>query len=485
MIVDSDGDGLTDEEEIELGTNPRNPDTDYDGMPDGWEVDNGLDPLDPRDAKWDADGDGISNYQEFLDETDPQDATDPRPVYFVEVDGSDVAGDGSRANPWRSICFALSETARLPSRHVTLLIGRGEFEEDVVLRPNVEVRGASERGTIIRGRVIGANNTLLKGLAIHEALATKNGNAPLLTMNDVRMTIDHVVVQGSAAKTSIGIEIRGNAPGASLITDCTMTQLKTGIVIYGAVPLIRRCRFVDVAEDGIFFRRRTGKTSGGAAGIGDGSDPNSGYNVFDDIGRYAVNSERDEELKAERCDWGTDDPAQISKLVNGNVTTSNSLKAGTGLFPSTIICTVWSAKTKARITAASVKAAPGSFNPVSQNENGVYLFAAVPPAVYTFTVTAPGFATATNVQSVGAGTQTALTFAMKTAAEEPTPYPIQRISCFEGVISGGGRSGTSTGDFVLLLGVVLGLAVASRVGKRAEAALPSFADSSTPRKEDA
>jgi hypothetical protein len=48
---DIDGDGLTNEQELALGTDPRNPDTDGDGIPDGVEVDgtNGFvtDPLRP------------------------------------------------------------------------------------------------------------------------------------------------------------------------------------------------------------------------------------------------------------------------------------------------------------------------------------------------------------------------------------------------------------------------------------------------------
>jgi len=47
--VDSDGDGLTDWQEAELGTNPYNPDTDGDGLSDGWEVEHGYDPLDAND----------------------------------------------------------------------------------------------------------------------------------------------------------------------------------------------------------------------------------------------------------------------------------------------------------------------------------------------------------------------------------------------------------------------------------------------------
>lgn len=67
---DSDGDGLTDAEELALGTNPFNPDTDGDGMPDGWEVHYGLNPL-IDDANDDEDGDGVNNLQEYLNGTDP------------------------------------------------------------------------------------------------------------------------------------------------------------------------------------------------------------------------------------------------------------------------------------------------------------------------------------------------------------------------------------------------------------------------------
>jgi hypothetical protein len=47
--LDSDGDGLTDEEELALGTDPFNPDTDGDGVSDYLEVIFGTDPLDPND----------------------------------------------------------------------------------------------------------------------------------------------------------------------------------------------------------------------------------------------------------------------------------------------------------------------------------------------------------------------------------------------------------------------------------------------------
>lgn len=48
-VLDSDGDGLGDEYEREIGTDPFDPDTDGDGVPDGVEVWTGTDPLDASD----------------------------------------------------------------------------------------------------------------------------------------------------------------------------------------------------------------------------------------------------------------------------------------------------------------------------------------------------------------------------------------------------------------------------------------------------
>ena len=61
--VDSDHDGLTDDQEAAHGTDPNNPDTDHDGLPDGQEVAHGTNPTNP-----DTDGDG------------DRDGTDPNPT---------------------------------------------------------------------------------------------------------------------------------------------------------------------------------------------------------------------------------------------------------------------------------------------------------------------------------------------------------------------------------------------------------------------
>lgn len=58
-VFDTDGDGLSDVEEEELGTDPTLPDTDYDGYGDLEEVEYDTDPTDifdhPYNAGWDMD----------------------------------------------------------------------------------------------------------------------------------------------------------------------------------------------------------------------------------------------------------------------------------------------------------------------------------------------------------------------------------------------------------------------------------------------
>jgi outer membrane protein OmpA-like peptidoglycan-associated protein len=76
--IDSDGDGLSDYDEINVyGTDPRNPDTDGDGLSDYAELlRHRTDPLNP-----DTDGDGLTDYAEIM-----QYGTDPLKV--------DTDGDG-------------------------------------------------------------------------------------------------------------------------------------------------------------------------------------------------------------------------------------------------------------------------------------------------------------------------------------------------------------------------------------------------------
>ena len=87
--VDSDGDGLTDRFEEEIGTDPYNPDSDQDGLNDGEEVNSWkTDPLN-RDTDYDLLLDGEEVHKHRTDPRDPD--TDDGGV----KDGHEVNDDGT------------------------------------------------------------------------------------------------------------------------------------------------------------------------------------------------------------------------------------------------------------------------------------------------------------------------------------------------------------------------------------------------------
>ena len=77
--ADTDGDGLTDSQEVALGTNPLNADTDGDGLSDYAEV-YGAIPSNPLLA--DTDGDGVSDKEELRLGTDPKSAATNSPTFI-------------------------------------------------------------------------------------------------------------------------------------------------------------------------------------------------------------------------------------------------------------------------------------------------------------------------------------------------------------------------------------------------------------------
>ena len=93
---DSDGDGLTDSEEKNLGTDPLIADSDKDGHDDGAEVKAGTNPLDPADYPGATRGFDFSLLQ-LMDENDDQDGTDSLlqfnveegKEYYIALDGAD------------------------------------------------------------------------------------------------------------------------------------------------------------------------------------------------------------------------------------------------------------------------------------------------------------------------------------------------------------------------------------------------------------
>ena len=112
-LLDADGDGLLDDDEVVLGTDPFNPDTDGDGILDGQEVNvDNTNPLDDCDSiggtpleDSDCDNDGLTNGEEAdlgtnpnNPDTDEDGLTDGEEV-LIEDDPSTAAIPEEATNP--------------------------------------------------------------------------------------------------------------------------------------------------------------------------------------------------------------------------------------------------------------------------------------------------------------------------------------------------------------------------------------------------
>ncbi len=103
---DTDGDGLSDAREAELGTDPENPDTDDDGLSDGDEVNtHRTDPLNP-----DTDGDNFYDGGEIIRGTDPNNPDtdgdlmlDGDEEYIHETDPNNPDSDGDGVDDFNEI----------------------------------------------------------------------------------------------------------------------------------------------------------------------------------------------------------------------------------------------------------------------------------------------------------------------------------------------------------------------------------------------
>ena len=107
---DADGDGLSNLEEFMNGADPTSADTDGDGMPDAWEVANSLDPA-TDDSGLDPDGDGHTSLAEYEGGSDPHDAVST-PSNPSGRDGGVSCAPAAGTGPLAALALALACLAR-------------------------------------------------------------------------------------------------------------------------------------------------------------------------------------------------------------------------------------------------------------------------------------------------------------------------------------------------------------------------------------
>ena len=167
---DLDGDGLTNEREDELGTDPENPDTDGDGVGDGDEDAAGTDPLDNASYA-DTDGDLVPDAVEVAGDTDPND-----PASFVD---SDAGGTADHIETVTYASYGLSATDALDPGD-----DRRDFDGDG-LPDRLEISVASDPAASDSPTTGGAGDDNDNGISnAVEAYLAGLGIAPVTAVSD-------------------------------------------------------------------------------------------------------------------------------------------------------------------------------------------------------------------------------------------------------------------------------------------------------------
>jgi len=387
-------------------------------------------------------------------------------VRHVRPNVNPTIGDGSAAQPWGSIGHALEQIAPL-GVPVILELRQGLYEENLELVRNVTLRGIrlaprepnpADRFpelefARIRGEIIAA-----RGATIEDVIIEAPAEGASLLWSEVRdLTVRRVIFEGTPARTAFGIVLRGDTRG-TLIEDSRFELLDVALDVGGPLPRLRRSVFDNQGSTHLFLRATGAKQAGGEDGLGRVSDPNAGFNLLgDSTSGIAVISERDEAVFMQNNEWGTNEPAEIAERIDqrgeGDVIFNPALPVGNAILAAAIYCTILDAETEAPITNATVSLTPSPFNPVTENLDGVYSFAAITPNSYTLRVDHPLLATQTRSVNVEGGQ----TVSLDVFLSAPAP------GCF-GKAEMASRA--HTGDTLLLALALLGLAGMGRRARR-------------------
>lgn len=467
--LDFDGDGLDVACEACLGTSDMDVDFDDDGMPDNFEVANGFDPLDPADAAMDRDLDGLTNLREFIIGSDPNDPDSPGRNRFVSPDGVDAISGGLAGAPWKTIQYALLQIVSQGVKPVRLRVAPGVYPEDVTLVSGVTLEGQPcdlelpgfdlAKCAVVRGTITGVSGATLDGIVIQQATP----GATLLTLNNVAMRVNDCVFLGDASKTATGIRVSGGESAAAIIDNCDMSGLATGVDVFDSIPIIRKTSFTGHSSAYINLRQTTLKQVG-SNGLGRRADPNSGFNRFDapkpgELQTGAVVNQRPEAIMMQGNEWGSNDPATIDALISGPADFEPFLAVGSAILAGSVFVTVWNADDQVAIPNASVSLLGSPFEPVTDNDNGVYPFASVPAGNYTVMASANGFTSASRFTNVASGGLVSITIPLGAAPPPPGGCNAEQAA----------KSGTLTGDLTVAGCLLLLLCATTFALRRREA----------------
>ncbi|MEW6535628.1 MAG: right-handed parallel beta-helix repeat-containing protein [Candidatus Auribacterota bacterium] len=242
LIADMDGDGLQDGDEVSIhSTDPTKEDTDGDGLGDAWEVANGLDPT-VHDSGTDPDNDGLTNYEEFILISDPNDDASPYTVYVDYNTGHSYPGPKFTTIP-AAIQHLNDNDSRIPAR---IYVAEGQYAGKVILPNRSALIGASPLTVSILDNSAVAMEFIDVFLAIVKNVTiTKSAQGVYISNANPRFVNCHIINNVQQPNYGGGVYI---SEGSPTFIDCTfegnIAKLNGGgVYCRTSYPEFTRCHF--------------------------------------------------------------------------------------------------------------------------------------------------------------------------------------------------------------------------------------------------
>ena len=347
----------------------------------------------------------------------PREPGDGPPVLFVKKGAGE--GTGTEEDPFTSIARAMAEAATYATDDyvVTVQLSAETYTEAVAFAPHVALRGAdpSDRGaTVIEPAlaqvqangdraILAAENTVLANLTVVLQL-TDVSDFRLLSIDGVKMSVFNVAFDGSNLQGTVGISIINLGSSATVVQDCLIRQCEYGVRALETGARITRTRFETIQEDALFVQRPSddkGEEADVVPNMGDSSDlEETGQNSFDadSIGGAFINNLNESAtIVAEGNEWGFDEFGQINPRMAGPGKVDFlpfRLSSNAGILTFTLAVLLKDGETSLPILTGTVSVVGTPPRSVSDNDDGVYVFPALPQGDYTVNGAMAGFQTA-------------------------------------------------------------------------------------------
>jgi len=464
----------------DIGAYEFGTDTDGGGLPDDYENDNGLVAFDPADDTEDSDNDHLDNREEFRRGTNPQDENDPPSKFYVSPSGDDLTGNGSQAEPWKTIDHAMMSvpegTALFP---ITIYLAAGAYDERVVFRPYTRIEGADAEATTIRYYQASDDEhvvlTAAEGCGLRSCTVTfpasVTATAELLRIDNVAMQVRNVVFNGGDSPHAIAVFVTRPGSTPSSIRNCTIKRVEYGVYAVDSGINVTRNTFESILEGAIFIRPPEGKTSGETPMLGNiASASTTGFNRFNMSSGFFIKNEAGDDVSAQYNDWGAYTDTDIGSRIVGGAGKAGSVTfkpyIGRSLVDASLVVAVQSQATNNPVESKyAPKAVIGAIAPARDLSSSLFIFPSIAGGTHLVEVSANSHAGQSRNVTVIPGDVVVETFMLTFTGGEGEG---EGEGCFHaaGPVSPSSNSGGNGVAYLVLVGMLAAASVKSRMWKR-------------------